>query len=80
MTAGATRGPNFALLLALAWLVIAVDLILRHWAATGLTLGDTDDAMRLAEVHDFLHGRGWFDMHQARLAPAVGYVSHWSRR
>jgi len=79
MTAGATRGPNFALLLGLAWLVIAVDLVLKHWAATGLTLGDTDDAMRLAEVHDFLHGQGWFDMHQARLAPPVGYDSHWSR-
>jgi hypothetical protein len=79
MTAGATRGPNFALLLALAWLVIAVDLVLKHWAATGLTLGDTDDAMRLAEVHDFLHGQGWFDMHQARLGPPAGYDSHWSR-
>jgi len=79
MTAEATRGPNFALLLGLAWLVVAADLVLKHWAATGLTLGDTDDAMRLAEVHDFLHGQGWFDMHQARLAPPAGYDSHWSR-
>jgi hypothetical protein len=79
MTAGATRGPNFALLLGLAWLVIAADLVLKHWTATGLTLGDTDDAMRLAEVRDFLHGQGWFDMHQARLAPPAGYDSHWSR-
>ena len=79
MTAGATRGPNFALLLAVAWLVIAVDLVLKQWAATGLALGDTDDAMRLAEVHDFLRGQGWFDMHQARLGPPAGYDSHWSR-
>jgi hypothetical protein len=79
MTAGATRGPNFALLLGLAWLVIAVDLVLKHWAATALTLSDTDDAMRLAEVHDFLRGQGWFDMHQARLDPPAGYDSHWSR-
>jgi hypothetical protein len=79
MTAGATRGPNFALLLALGWLVIAVDLVVKHWAASALTLGDTDDAMRLAEVHDFLHGAGWFDMHQGRLAPPAGYDSHWSR-
>ncbi len=79
MTAGAIRGPNFALLLGLAWLVIAVDLVLKHWAGTALTLADTDDAMRLAEVHDFLHGQGWFDMHQARLDPPAGYDSHWSR-
>jgi hypothetical protein len=79
MTAGATRGPNFAVLAGLAWLVIAVDLIARHWAGTALTLSDTDDAMRLAEVHDFLHGQSWFDMHQARLAPPAGYDSHWSR-
>ncbi len=79
MTAGATRWPNFAVLVGLAWLVIAVDLVAKHWAGTALTLSDTDDAMRLAEVRDFLHGQGWFDMHQPRLAPPVGYDSHWSR-
>src|SRR5262249_35805698 len=73
MTASATRGPNFAVLVGLAWLVIAVDLVSRHWAGTALTLSDTDDAMRLAEVHDFLNGQGWFDMHQPRLAPPPGY-------
>jgi len=79
MTAGASRGPNFAVLVGLAWLVIAVDLIARHWAGTAVTLSDTDDAMRLAQVHDFLNGQGWFDMHQPRLAPPAGYDSHWSR-
>jgi hypothetical protein len=79
MTADAARGPNFAVLASLAWLVIAVDLIARYWAGTGLAFDDTDDAMRLAQVHDFLHGQGWFDLHQARLAPPVGYDSHWSR-
>ena len=70
---------NFALLLALAWLVVAADLVLKHCAGTALTLSDTDDAMRLAEVHDFLDGQAWFDMHQARLDPPAGYNSHWSR-
>jgi len=79
MTAGATRGPNFAVLVGLAWLVVAVDLIARHWAGTALTLSDTDDAMRLAQLHDFLHGQSWFDMHQVRLSPPIGYDSHWSR-
>jgi hypothetical protein len=79
MSAGVTRSPNFALLLGLAWLVAAADLVFNHWATTALTLSDTDDAMRLAEVHDFLGGQGWFDMHQARLDPPAGYDSHWSR-
>jgi hypothetical protein len=79
MTAGATRGPNFAVLVGLAWLFIAVDLIINNWAATGLTLSDTDDAMRLVQVRDFLGGQGWYDLHQPRLGPPVGYESHWSR-
>src|SRR5690349_7039755 len=79
MSAEATRGPHFAVLVGLAWLVIVVDLIVKHWAATGLTLSDTDDAMRLVQMRDFLHGQGWFDMHQARLGPPAGYDSHWSR-
>jgi len=79
MAAGAARGPNFAVLVALAWLVIAIDLVVKHWTGTALTLSDTDDAMRLVEVKDFLHGQGWFDMHQPRLAPPLGYDSHWSR-
>jgi hypothetical protein len=79
MTSGAMRGPNFAVLVGLAWLVIAVDLVIKHWAGTALTLSDTDDAMRLVEVRDFLNGQGWFDLHQPRLGPPVGYDSHWSR-
>ena len=79
MSGTASRGPNFAVLVALAWLVIAIDLLVEHWAGTGMTLHETDDAMRLVEVRDFLHGQGWFDMHQARLDPPLGYDSHWSR-
>lgn len=79
MTADTTRGPNFALLVGLGWLVIVADLLAKHWADTGLTLSDTDDAMRLVQVRDFLHGQGWFDLHQARLGPPAGYDSHWSR-
>jgi len=79
MTAGATREPSFGILVGLAWLVIAADLIVRNWAGTALTLGDTDDAMRLVQLRDFLGGQGWFDLHQPRLGPPAGYDSHWSR-
>src|ERR1700730_3345255 len=72
MTAGATREPSFAILVGLAWLVVATDLVVRNWAGTALTLGDTDDAMRLVQLRDFLGGQGWFDLHQPRLGPPVG--------
>ena len=79
MTAGVTRGPNFGILVGLAWLFVATDLIVRNWAGTALAFGDTDDAMRLVQLRDFLGGQGWFDLHQPRLGPPVGYDSHWSR-
>ena len=84
MSADATRGPNFAgpnfaVLVGLGWLVIVTDLLMRQWANTGVAFPDTDDALRLVEMRDFLHGQGWFDMHLARLGPPAGYDSHWSR-
>src|SRR5260370_32359172 len=75
MAAGAMREPSFGTLVGRAWLVIATDLIVRYWAGTGLTLGDTDDAMRLVQLRDFLGGQGWFDLHHPRRRPPVGYHS-----
>jgi hypothetical protein len=72
-----TRQPSFALLLGLAWLLIVAQLLAQHWTETGLTLSDTDDAMRLAQLRDWLGGQGWYDLHQGRVAG--GYESHWSR-
>jgi len=74
-----TRQPPFALLLALAWAVIAAQLLFQHWGHTAQTLNDTDDAMRLVEMRDFLAGQSWFDMHQGRVQPPIGLDSHWSR-
>jgi hypothetical protein len=79
MTGRDMREPRFAVLLALAFLFIALHLAIRLWGSTADALGDTDDAMRLVEVRDFLAGQGWFDLHQPRLAPPLGYDSHWSR-
>ncbi len=33
--------------------------------------------MRLAQLHDWLGGQGWYDLHQSRVAG--GYELHWSR-
>jgi hypothetical protein len=79
MAARGLRQPNFAIVVGLALLVIAVDLIVRCWAGTAETLGETDDAMRLLQVREFLGGQGWFDLHEPRLGPPLGYDSHWSR-
>ena len=67
------------------WLVVAVAwaFVTSHFAADWGTIGDvfhdTDDAMRLVEVRDFLAGQGWFDLHQYRLDPPVDQPMHWSR-
>jgi hypothetical protein len=79
MSFGSMHRPNFAVLLGLAWLVVVFQLMAEFWTVTGYTLPDADDAMRLVEVRDFLAGQGWFDLHQARVAPPEGFDSHWSR-
>jgi hypothetical protein len=40
---------------------------------------DTDDAMRMVVVRDFLNGQGWFDLVQHRLNTPYGAEVHWSR-
>ena len=74
-----TRHPNFAVLLGLAWLLVVAQLLAQHWGETAQTLLDTDDAMRLVQMRDWLAGQGWYDLHQRRLEPPLGYDSHWSR-
>ena len=45
-----------------------------------LTLGDTDDNMRLMQVRALLAGQGWYDLRQYRMDPALGgFDIHWSR-
>jgi hypothetical protein len=75
----ATRQPHFALLLALAWLLVVFQLVAQNWAETAQTLLDTDDAMRLAQMREWLAGRGWYDLTLSRVQPPLGYESHWSR-
>lgn len=40
---------------------------------------DTDDAMRMVVVRDFLNGQGWYDLVQHRLNTPFGAEIHWSR-
>ena len=77
------RQPNFVALVVLTWLLVVLVLLLQFWPQTADTLLDTDDALRLAQLRDWLHGKGlfsgWFDLHQARMQPPEGYDTHWSR-
>ena len=40
---------------------------------------DTDDAMRLVQIRNWLNGQGWFDLVEHRLFPPTGLLMHWSR-
>lgn len=44
----------------------------------GLWFPDTDDAMRLVEVRDWLNGQSWWDVSQHRLNDGI-FAMHWSR-
>jgi hypothetical protein len=75
------RWPVFAAFVGLAWLLVAGQLVAEYWAATALTMPDTDDAMRLVELRQFLSGglSSWFDLNEPRLGLPPGYDTHWSR-
>lgn len=79
MSAARPRQPNFALLIAIAWLMVTLQLLLLFWPETAVTLNDADDAMRLEQMREFIGGHGWFDLHMGRLQPPLGYDPHWSR-
>jgi hypothetical protein len=64
----------------IAWVAIAVFYVWKRWAAIHwLSLGDTDDNMRLMQVRALLDGQGWYDLRNYRLNPPSGFDIHWSR-
>jgi hypothetical protein len=68
------------LAVAAIWFACAVSLLLLYRTnILSLTFMDTDDAMRLQQVRDWINGQGWFDVTQYRINPPVGGPMHWSR-
>ena len=62
------------------WLLATVWFLHGHWNAVHwMSLGDTDDNMRLMQVRGLLSGQGWYDLRQYRLNPPAGFDIHWSR-
>nr|MDQ2877658.1 AcrB/AcrD/AcrF family protein [Pseudomonadota bacterium] len=63
-----------------AWAIIAAFYLFDRWnAIQWLTLGDTDDNMRLMQVRGLLNGQGWYDLRNYRINPPHGFNIHWSR-
>lgn len=69
------------LILFAAFAASVVVLLARYFinVETSPLISDTDDAMRLVVVRDFLNGQGWFDNVQHRLNTPFGAEIHWSR-
>lgn len=67
-------------LVGLVFAATAAVLVVRALFSAGTVplFNDTDDAMRLVEVRDFLAGQGWFDNIQHRLNAPYGAPMHWS--
>lgn len=63
-----------------AWLLCCVVMLwLFHGSFATLGFRDPDDAMRLAQVRDWIGGQRWFDVTQYRVYPPAGGPMHWSR-
>jgi hypothetical protein len=67
------------------WCLVAVLIVaLRHFLVDGAQpfgpkFGDTDDALRLIQVREFLMSGNWFDTHLRSIGAPEALNSHWSR-
>lgn len=73
-------GPNLQLVAAI-FAVAVVTIVTRSVMGQGSRpfFGDTDDAMRMVMVRDFIAGQNWFDLSAHRLNTPWGAELHWSR-
>ena len=82
-SSGIALGPWFTptRIALIIWAAMSLIAIVANWQAImSLSLSDTDDAMRMAQVRDLLAGQSWWDLTQYRVNPAGGGVlMHWSR-
>lgn len=68
-----------------SWCLLFVGIVaLRHFSSgeavpLGSKFGDTDDALRLVQVRDFLIHGSWYDTRLTAIGAPEALVSHWSR-
>lgn len=73
-------GPDLRLLAAVFAAAAAILVVRTLVGRAGLPFfADTDDAMRMVMVTDFVHGQGWYDLTAHRLNTPFGAEIHWSR-
>ena len=71
---------HWLLLVLVAWAAVAGWYLFDRWTMVRwLSLGDTDDNMRLMQVRAWMAGQGWYDLRQYRMNPPAGFDIHWSR-
>ena len=71
---------NWIRLTLLVWACVLLFYVWYDWNyIRWLSLGDTDDNMRLMQVRAWLAGQGWYDLRNYRLNPPYGFDIHWSR-
>ncbi len=67
-------------LVIVAWIAMSAWFVVDRWTGIRwLSLGDTDDNMRLMQVRAWMAGQGWYDLRQYRMSPPLGFDMHWSR-
>ena len=82
MTDPASHRPHPDWRLVLLVFAVAVLILVGRTAIARANLpffADTDDAMRMVRVLDFVHGQAWYDMLAHRLNTPFGAELHWSR-
>ncbi|WP_332698458.1 hypothetical protein [Devosia sp.] len=76
----ARRGPDLRLLALVFLAAVTILLVRTLYGRNGMPyFADTDDAMRMVMVRDFLGGQGWYDLTAHRLNTPWGAELHWSR-
>src|ERR1700722_11002987 len=71
-------GANPNALISVLWLAATIAIALPSINGGVFDAMSTDDAMRLAEVGDWINGQGWVGPLQHRLDPPAASM-HWSR-
>ncbi|MFP9135769.1 hypothetical protein ACLI1C_01165 [Devosia sp. XGJD_8] len=76
----ARRGIDLRLFAMVFLAAVTILLVRTLYGRVGLPFfADTDDAMRMVMVRDFLGGQGWYDLTAHRLNTPWGAELHWSR-
>ena len=75
-----TAKPDLRLVAGVFLVAVVILVIRTSFGRAGLPFfADTDDAMRMVVVRDFIQGQNWYDLTAHRLNTPWGAEIHWSR-